>query len=197
LDFLALLRELSVPSQVMLTLTRDNMDQILALAERLRGLTGCMTFNRLSQTGEGRQLALPDPESFAAFLRDYVQEAGTNPVLGFKDNLLNLVLQEKQNRIFGGCTGFGCGAAFNFVALLPDGEVHACRKFPSMIGSISQQSLADIYESEMARIYRAGPAACRDCSIRPVCGGCQAVISSSGLDVRNDKDPFCFRPCPD
>ena len=31
---------------------------------------------------------------------------------------------------FGGCTGFGCGAAFNFMAVLPDGEVHACRKVP-------------------------------------------------------------------
>ena len=197
LEFLDLLRELSVPSQVMLTLTRDNMDQVLPLAQQLKGLTGCMTFNRLSQTGEGSQLALPDPESYAAFLRDYVRETETNPVLGLKDNLLNLVLEETSSRVFGGCTGFGCGAAFNFVSLLPDGEVHACRKFPSLIGNVSEQRLADIYDSEKARMYRAGPAGCRTCSIRPVCGGCQAVISSSGLDVRTDRDPFCFRPCPD
>ncbi len=192
LDFLALLRELSVPSQVMLTLTRDNMDQVLPLAERLQGLTGCLTFNRLSQTGEGSRLALPDPGDFAAFLRDYARAADTSPVLGLKENLLNLVLLEEQGRVFGGCTGFGCGAAFNFVALLPDGEVHACRKFPSMIGNISKDSLADIYDSEEARMYRAGPASCRSCSIRPVCGGCQAVISSSGLDIRTDRDPFCL-----
>jgi len=192
LDFLALLKELSIPSQVMLTLTRDNMDQVLPLAGKLRGLTDCLTFNRLSQTGEGSRLALPDPDSFAAFLRDYVQEADTNPVLGFKENLLNIVLKQDRNRIFGGCTGFGCGAAFNFVSLLPDGEVHACRKFPSLIGHMPGQSLEEIYESDQARSYRSGPESCRACSLRPVCGGCQAVISSSGLDVKTDRDPFCF-----
>jgi selenobiotic family peptide radical SAM maturase len=192
LEFLGLLKELSIPSQVMLTLTRDNMDQILPLADELKGLTDCLTFNRLSQTGEGSRLALPEPDSFAAFLRDYVQAADTNPVLGFKENLLNIVLKQERNRIFGGCTGFGCGAAFNFVSLLSDGEVHACRKFPSLIGHLPEQGLEDIYESDQARSYRSGPEGCRTCSLRPVCGGCQAVISSSGLDVGQDRDPFCF-----
>ncbi|MCF8040004.1 MAG: SPASM domain-containing protein, partial [Desulfohalobiaceae bacterium] len=96
--------------------------------------------------------------------------------------------------LFGGCTGFGCGAAFNFVSLLPDGEVHACRKFPSYLGNIFEQTFDDIYDSQQARAYRAGPAACRDCSIRPVCRGCPAVIQSLGLDVSKDRDPFCPLP---
>jgi hypothetical protein len=54
--------------------------------------------------------------------------------MGLKDNLLNLVLAEGGEAPFGGCTGNGCGAAFNFVTLLSDGEVHACRKFPSPWG---------------------------------------------------------------
>ena len=49
-----------------------------------------------------------------------------NPILGYKDNLLNVVLHERGLAPLGGCTGFGCGAAFNFVhTILPDGEVHA------------------------------------------------------------------------
>lgn len=54
--------------------------------------------------------------------------------MGLKDNLFNLVLAEGGEAPFGGCTGNGCGAAFNFVTLLSDGEVHACRKFPSPLG---------------------------------------------------------------
>ncbi len=60
----------------------------------------------------------------------------TRPFLGRKEGLLNVLRAEARLPRWGGCTGHGCGAAFNFVALLPDGEVHACRKFPSMLGSL-------------------------------------------------------------
>ncbi len=109
-----------------------------------------------------------------------------------KDNLINIMRTEAGQEPFGGCAGFGCGAAFNFVALLPDGEVHACRKFPSPIGNVNHQSLADIYDSEAAQRYRLGPSECRGCRIRHVCGGCLAVIGSQGLDISRDRDPCCF-----
>jgi radical SAM protein with 4Fe4S-binding SPASM domain len=121
-----------------------------------------------------------------------VEAAETYPVLGLKDNLLNIVYRQKGLGLFGGCTGYGCGAAFNFMALLPDGEVHACRKFPSLVGSIFEKGLGEIYDSELARRYRTGPLACRSCDLRPVCRGCSAVIFGSGLDPFRDRDPFCF-----
>ena len=92
----------------------------------------------------------------------------------------------------GGCTDFGCGAAFNFLALLPDGEVHACRKFPSLIGNLNTASLFDIYHTPLAGRYRQGPAACRDCRLWLVCRGCLASAHSLGRDVFSEKDPFCF-----
>jgi radical SAM protein with 4Fe4S-binding SPASM domain len=94
--------------------------------------------------------------------------------------------------LLGGCAGFGCGAAFNFVSLLPDGEVHACRKFPSLIGNIFSQSLREIYDAPVARRYRAGSFACRECRLRPACGGCLAVSHGFGLDVFTERDPYCF-----
>ena len=192
LAFLELLAELKIPSQVMLTLTRDNMDQVLPLAERLRGLTGNFTFNRLSPVGQGAELLLPTKDEYESFLREYRAAAKTNPVLGIKDNLINILRRESGHRPFGGCTGFGCGAAFNFAALLPDGEVHACRKFPSWIGNIFQTSLQAIFDSDQARGYRAGSSACAGCNLRPVCGGCQAVVSGLGMDPGRDLDPYCF-----
>jgi len=68
------------------------------------------------------------------------------------------------------------------------------RKFPSWIGNIFKASLHEIYESSHAKRYRAGSSACAGCFLRPVCGGCQAVVSSMGLDPARDLDPHCFFP---
>ena len=192
LAFLDLLRDLGVFSMVMLTLTRANMDQVLPLAEILRHRTDLFTFNRLSLVGEGANLVAVDVEKYPAFLQEYGAAVNANPCLGIKDNLLNIVYHNQKQPLFGGCTGFGCGAAFNFITVLADGSVHACRKFPSPLGNLLESSLDEIYHSDGARRYRAGPSECRDCAIRPVCGGCLAVAHSHGLDVFTQKDPYCF-----
>jgi selenobiotic family peptide radical SAM maturase len=192
LGFLGDLRDLGVYSMVMLTLTAGNIDQVIPLAERLRGLTDLFTFNRLSTVGEGAGLSLPPRDVYMRFLEKYLETAESNPVIGLKDNLINILLHKRGVPLFGGCAGYGCSAAFNFLALLPDGEVHACRKFPSPIGNVHRQRLAEIYDSEEAARYRAGPAACAGCAIRPVCGGCLASTYSQGLDVFRERDPLCF-----
>ncbi len=192
IEFLGVLRDLGVPSCVMLTLTRENIDQVLPLAAALRWLADSFTFNRLSPVGEGAKLELAGREEFAALLDAYLEAAAHNPIMSLKDNLFNIIRRRRGLKPCGGCTGYGCGAAFNFLALLADGEVHACRKFPSRIGSVHEQSLAEIYESEMACRYRAGCSGCRDCVIRPVCGGCLAVAQGSGLAIFEERDPYCF-----
>jgi selenobiotic family peptide radical SAM maturase len=192
MTFLDVLRGLNVSSMVMLTLTRENTDQVLPLAEFLRGKTDIFHFNRLSQVGEGEQLRMTDARHYGSFLRSYLEAARTNPVMGIKDNLINIIRRDQDLPVFGGCTGYGCGAAFNFVSLLADGEVFACRKFPSPIGNILRQSLAEIYDSHQAQHYRMGCSACRSCTIRPVCGGCLASAHSHKLNIFEDKDPFCF-----
>ena len=61
LQFLGILRDLGIYSMVMLTLTKDNMSQILPLCDTLRGLTDLFTFNRLAMVWEGATLSLPYP----------------------------------------------------------------------------------------------------------------------------------------
>ncbi|MBI5585756.1 MAG: selenobiotic family peptide radical SAM maturase [Deltaproteobacteria bacterium] len=192
LEFLPLLKELGIYSMVMLTLTRDNLEEVIPLAELLRDKTDAFFFNRLAQVGEGANLRGPSREEYAAFLEAYLEAAAANPLMGLKDNLTNIVHYRKGIPAFGGCTGYGCGAAFNFLTLLPDGEVHACRKLPSLLGNVLESSLTEIYESEVARRYRGGTEACRGCPIRPVCGGCLAVAYGKGLDIFQERDPYCF-----
>lgn len=192
LAFLRLLRLLGVPSMVMLTLTRRNMEDVIPLGRELEGLTDGLAFNRLALVGEGARLQLPTPEEYARFLHEYVEALAEVPVLALKDNLLNTVFQQRGDGLFCGCSGYGCGAAFNFLALLPDGEVHACRKFPSPVGTLAEGTLSDLYDSPIARRYREGSAACSGCRLRAVCGGCLAVTRSLGLDPFSNRDPFCL-----
>lgn len=192
IEFLGRLRDLDIRSGVMLTLTRDNLDQVLELGERLRGHAEQFTFNRLSPVGEGATLAMPDKQAFETLLRDYHAASRSNPILRIKDNLFNIVRDEQGQPPFDGCTGFGCGAAFNFVALLPDGEVHACRKFPSLIGNAFTETFLHIYDSREAQKYRIRPDECRECRLAPTCGGCLAVTSGMGQDSSMENDPFCW-----
>ena len=101
-------------------------------------------FNRLAEVGEGASMELPAREDYIIFLEDYLAASKENPILGLKDNLFNVHMHRKGIEPFGGCTGFGCGAAFNFMSVLPDGEVHACRKFPSPIGNLLTQCIEEI-----------------------------------------------------
>jgi selenobiotic family peptide radical SAM maturase len=192
IKFLGLLKDMDIYSMVMLTLTRENMDQVLPLANLLIGKTDAFNFNRLSMVGEGASLGLPPRGEFSEFLKDYLVAAKQSPIMGLKDNLLNIIRHNNGIKPFGGCTGYGCGAAFNFISLLSDGEAHACRKFPSPIGNVFEQGISAVYDSEAAARYRTGPKECAGCSIRPVCGGCLAVAHSHGLDVFKDRDPYCF-----
>lgn len=191
--FLRMLTELGVPNMVMLTLTRENLDQVLPLARYLEGIADGLTFNRLARFGEGAGLELPTKDEYRRFLEQYLAAAESSPVLACKDSLINIVLEQNNRPLFGGCTGYGCGAAFNFVAVLSDGEAHACRKFPSPIGNVHYQGLEEIYHSSLAEQYRNGSSSCSGCPLRAVCGGCPALTAGSGLNPFHDRDPYCFR----
>lgn len=192
MKFLNDARKFNLTTHVMLTLTRANIHQVIPLAQTLRGLTARFTFNRLSAVGEAVELEMPDKQQFVEFMKQYLAESRTNPLLGFKDNLFNIIRSHFHRRLFPGCTGFGCGAAFNFVALLPDGEVYACRKYPSSIGNIHNLSLKQIYDSPPAKQYRQGVRACQSCRLIKKCGGCPAVSFGYGLRPLQDRDPYCF-----
>lgn len=192
MDFLLLLKKKKVSSAVMLTLTRDNLKNVLALAERLRATADYFTFNRLSAVGEGAKLTCVPSSAYISFLKSYIKASEDNAIMGFKDNLINVALSKDGDKLFSGCTGYGCGAAFNFVAVLADGEVHACRKFPSPLGNVTTSSLLQIYDSAEAKRYRQGTSACKSCVLKPRCGGCLAVTKAAGLDIFTARDPYCF-----
>ena len=105
MSFLVEARKQRMETHVMLTLIRGNMKQVIPLGEELRGLTTRFTFNRLSQVGEGAALELPSKQEYIDFLGDYMNARRLNPVLGFKDNLFNIIRDRFKRPLFPGCTG--------------------------------------------------------------------------------------------
>jgi selenobiotic family peptide radical SAM maturase len=192
LPFLDRLRDHGVRANVMLTLHRANLGEVAGLAEVLKGKVDRFTYNRLAQVGGGAAFEQPTLEEYVAFMRRWFLLAREHPFVGFKDNLLNIPRYHFGWRVRGGCTGAGCGAAFNFVALLPDGEVHACRKLPSPLGNLLDLGLAAICDSAEAQRYRIGCRECYMCPIRNSCGGCLAVGYGMGRDIFEQPDPHCF-----
>ena len=92
---------------VMLTLTQENIDQVLALAAVLRDRADVFHFNRLSMTGEGARLYLPSRERFFTFLEEYLAAAKTNPVIGMKESLINTCLYKKGRCFSAGAPAMG------------------------------------------------------------------------------------------
>jgi hypothetical protein len=91
MEFLPLLRKWKVKSQVMLTLHKGNMEQLLPLAQELRGQVDGFTFTRLSQVGAGATMALPEKPQYIELLERYTVASRTNPHLKFKDGLFNIL----------------------------------------------------------------------------------------------------------
>ena len=84
MHFLEILRELGVYSMVMLTLTRENINQVLPLAELLQGKADVFYFNRLSKVGEGASLELPSKEDYVSFLEMYISACERESRLGLE-----------------------------------------------------------------------------------------------------------------
>lgn len=181
---------------VMLTLTAANVGEALPLAEALRGRCGRFAFSRLARAGRGAALEGVSPAAWESFAARWTEAAAQDRRLALKDGLLNRALAAAGRPLSGGCTGAGCGAAFNFLAVLPDGEVHACRKLASRIGHLGEASLEEIWSSPEAARWREGSRGCRGCALRAGCGGCLAVAQGEGLDPLEDRDPLCPGPVP-
>jgi radical SAM protein with 4Fe4S-binding SPASM domain len=89
----------------------------------------------------------------------------------------------------------GCLAGVAYVAIDPWGRVHPCSHSPSLVGSLHEMSLAQLWRSAAMEVWRAlMPLVCIDCAAYTVChGGCRAV-----QELRADRrDPLRGVPLTD
>ena len=86
----------------------------------------------------------------------------------------------------------GCLAGVAYIAVDPWGRVHPCAHSPSMIGSLHEATLFDLWHSPAMDTWRGlMPAECTSCAAYASChGGCRAV-----QEIRADRrDPLRKEP---
>lgn len=86
----------------------------------------------------------------------------------------------------------GCLAGVAYIAVDPWGRVHPCAHSPSMIGSLHDATMFDLWHSQAMDTWRGlMPAECTSCAAYASChGGCRAV-----QEIRTDRrDPLRKEP---
>lgn len=86
----------------------------------------------------------------------------------------------------------GCLASVAYIAIDPWGNVRPCNHSPTVIGSLHEHSMYDLWHSDKMNAWRAlMPAECTTCAAYSVChGGCRAV-----QELRADgRDPLRGEP---
>jgi radical SAM/SPASM domain protein of ACGX system len=116
-----------------------------------------------------------------------------------KDHLWTLFLHEKglfavpedldEERIYDGCH---CGDCH--LTILPDGSVHACRRFASEVGNALTHGLSEIFLGPRMDPYRDHGKfeKCRRCELLRFCRGCPAVAYGSSKNMYAP-DPQCWK----
>ena len=90
--------------------------------------------------------------------------------------------------------GAPCIIGKDGIAIMPDGSVFPCRRFPLKVGNLLEEALVNIWENssllEKLRNKNLLKGKCRNCTVKD-CSGCRALSYSLKNDYL-EEDPLCF-----
>ena len=208
LDAVKQLNDAGIRTQLMATVSRQNMADVLACMDvAVENNATFFTFARYCATSpEKAQEAYPSPKEYRDFLLAYYnkrrayREKGCHTSFQLKEHLFTLLRYElgdfvipeyagdHPETIFDGChLGMGC-------TILPNGDLMACRRMESVIGNVKEEHIFDVLSSEKCAIYTEvkNIRKCKDCELLNFCRGCRAVGFNIGGDLQGD-DPMCWK----
>ncbi len=208
LDALSLLKGAGIQTQLMATVSRQNLNDVIACMDiAVEHHVDFFTFARYCATSpEKAAEAYPSPEEYRDFLLRYYNkrkacmQAGCATRFQLKEHLFMLLRYElgdfvipefaKQHpgQVFDGChLGQGC-------AILPNGDLLACRRMESLIGNVKTAHIHDVLDSEECARYMdvKNIKKCRDCELLGFCRGCRAVGYNATGDLQGE-DPMCWK----
>ncbi len=208
LDAVKLLNEAGIQTQLMATVSRQNMEDVLACMDiAAEHKVTDFTFARYCATSpEKAAEAYPSPEEYRSFLLRYYEKAKEYKEkqcltrFKFKEHLFTLLEYElgtfrpteyskkHPEIIFGGChLGQNC-------TILANGDLMACRRMESVIGNVKTESIHDIQRGEKCAAYRkiTDISKCKNCELLQWCRGCRAVGYNATGDLQGE-DPCCWK----
>lgn len=124
---------------------------------------------------------------------------GVNTYLSRKDHLWTLYFHEQglfqipqglpADMMQGGCN---CGNCHQ--TILPNGDIHACRRLESKVGSVFGDRLSDVWAGKGMEAYREYNLfkKCSKCELLRFCRGCPAVAYGTTGDFYGE-DPQCWK----
>ena len=208
LGAIRLLNDAGIQTQLMATVSRQNMEDILQCMDiAVEHHVTDFTFARYCATSpEKAAESYPTPEEYRDFLYRYYQKRKeyekkqSHTSFKLKEHLFTLVRYElgefepsayskaHPDRIFDGChLGQSC-------AILPNGDLMACRRMESVIGNVKTAHIRDILTGELCASYIdiRNIKKCRDCELLQWCRGCRAVGFNATGDLQGE-DPCCWK----
>ncbi len=201
-----ILKAAEIKTHVMFSLSKTNEDDFLLLMDLLIAKKiDKLAFARVASVGKAKDLDSSfSPREFRDFLLKVhnlhikAKKKNLQTELVLKDHLWVLLRHElglirinpDSMKIEG-----GCGIGINFLVVLADGVVYACRRFPSPIGKIPEEKLLDIFlYSKQLNFYRQFQnfKKCSKCELINYCRGCPAVAyGKTGSSF--SADPQCWK----
>jgi len=178
----------------MMTISRKNMSEIVALLELLREYgVDVFTIDRFIPEGQGARnrdwlLSSIDVRDCFQTVYRWAMENREPRVLMYRP-LFCLIDSESPH------VGAMCSVGVNALTILHDGSVYPCRRLPIVLGNVLKDSLHQMfYESDelwKVRVPTNLKGRCSSCQFVPVCRGCRAMA----LAVTGDwleEDPHCW-----
>jgi len=183
-----------VDVSVMMTITRNNQDQIRPMVDLLKNEgVRIIALERLVPEGRGVELSdlLLSPDEFHALCDDIYQIAVNNGSVRILMHrpLFGLVAPDDPT------VGALCSAGNNALTIMPDGTVYPCRRLPISIGNVLTDGFYKIWYGSDVLWRLRNPKElnkkCQECDIRLNCRGCRAMAYFSTGDLMGE-DPQCW-----
>ena len=188
-------REAGIQVTVAMTVSRENLGQVLPVARFAEEHAHRVSFHRLVPLGSGAKMhdGMLDPLELRAMMQEiYDFKKGTHIDVPLRDPVWRAYFSPRFTK----CNGVsGCSAGYNGLTVDSNGDVYPCRRLPIVLGNIREQSFEEIWHSEILEEIRDRDrlkGRCGACSLRWLCGGCRAIPYALNGDYLGE-DPQCFR----
>ncbi len=186
-------RAAGIQVTVAMTVSRENRDQVMAVARFAEEHADRVGFHRLVPLGGGAEMQdeMLTPLELRAMMEEVHRfKKGTHLDVPLRDPVWRAYFNPR------GCNGIsGCSAGYNGLTVESNGEVYPCRRLPIVLGNVQERSFEELWRSEILEQLRDRDllkGRCGACRLRWLCGGCRAIPYALTGDHLGE-DPQCFR----
>lgn len=200
IDAIELLKSAGVKTTIMNTVSAGNFCELGKLIRLVTDLkVDLFGFARYCPTNSDLSNMIK-PLDYRNLLEEvweiYSSLSENKTIFSLKEHLFKLLLYEKG--LFKPSSKQvvvdGCGCSIRHCAILPDGQVFACRRFVSPVGNLNTSTMEDIFFGDEMAKYRQIETleGCKDCKLLYYCRGCHAT-SYGAFGSFFAKDPQCWK----